>query len=96
MQVENSRDQIDYYQNVGTKLIVTPKCRDQNDVFTIYIYIYIIYNSIVIKEEDLNLNGSYRKSRRCQLSYKILRNYFYLKAKPSLHSFTFLVLFFAT
>ena len=26
-------DQIDRYQNIGTKLTVTPKCRDQNGVF---------------------------------------------------------------
>ena len=33
-QVKNSKDQIDCYQNVGTKLTVTPKCKDQNGVFT--------------------------------------------------------------
>ena len=33
MQVENNRNQIDCYQNVGTKLTVTPKCRDQNGVY---------------------------------------------------------------
>ena len=32
---ENNRDQIDRYQNVGTKLIVTLKCRDQNNVLTV-------------------------------------------------------------
>ena len=30
----NNRDQIDYYQNAVTKLTFTPKCRDQNGVFT--------------------------------------------------------------
>ena len=34
-------DQIDRSKNVETKLTVTPKYRDQNNVFTIYIYIYI-------------------------------------------------------
>jgi len=34
LQVENNRDQIDYYQNVGTKLTVTLKCNDQNCIFT--------------------------------------------------------------
>ena len=33
LQFENNMDQINCYQNVGTKLIVTPKCRDQNRVF---------------------------------------------------------------
>ena len=27
-------DQINYYQNVGTKLTMIPKCKDQNSVFT--------------------------------------------------------------
>ena len=36
----NGKDQIDYYQNVGTKLTVTLKCRDQNGVFALYIYIF--------------------------------------------------------
>jgi len=33
LQVENSGDQINRYKNVGTKLIVTLKCKNQNDVF---------------------------------------------------------------
>ena len=33
LQFENNRDQINCYQNVGTKLIVTPIWRDQNRVF---------------------------------------------------------------
>ena len=37
MQIENNKDKIDYYQNVGTKLTVTPKFRDQNDVSSLYI-----------------------------------------------------------
>ena len=32
-QSSNGRDQIDCSQNVGTKLTVIPKCRDQNGVF---------------------------------------------------------------
>ena len=49
--------QIDHYQNMGTKLTMTPKYRDQNDIFanflilsttldcwiTIYIYIYMLF-----------------------------------------------------
>ena len=34
-------DQIDRPKNVEAKLTVTPKYREQNNVFTIYIYIYI-------------------------------------------------------
>ena len=34
MQVENNKDQIDCYQNIGTKLIVTPKYKDKNSDFT--------------------------------------------------------------
>ena len=37
MQIENNKDKIDYYQSVGTKLTVTAKCRDQNDVSSLYI-----------------------------------------------------------
>ena len=37
MQIENNKDQIDYYQYVGTKLTVIPKCKDQNDVSALYI-----------------------------------------------------------
>ena len=33
-------DQIDRSKNVEVKLTVTPNCRDQNNVLTIYIYIY--------------------------------------------------------
>ena len=30
--------EIDYYQNVGTKLTVTPKCKDLNGVFTYILF----------------------------------------------------------
>ena len=33
MQDENNRDQINCYKNVGTKLTVALKCRDQNSIF---------------------------------------------------------------
>ena len=36
MLVENNKDQIDWHQNIGTKLTVTPKCKDQNGVFAIF------------------------------------------------------------
>ena len=29
-------DQVDYYQNFGTKLIVTPKFRDYNGIFATF------------------------------------------------------------
>ena len=34
IQVKSNMDQIDCYQNVRTKLTITPKYRDQNGVFT--------------------------------------------------------------
>ena len=38
MQIENNRDQIERYQNVGTKLTVTPKFKDQNSVFAKFFF----------------------------------------------------------
>ena len=34
--IENNRNKIDYNQNIGTKLIITSKYRDQNSVFDFY------------------------------------------------------------
>ena len=35
---KNNRDQIDRYQNVRTKLTVTPKYKDQNGVFALIVF----------------------------------------------------------
>ena len=43
MQIENNKDQIDCYQNVGTKLTVTLKCMDQNGVFAKNNLVFLIH-----------------------------------------------------
>ena len=63
----NNKDKIDYYQNVGTKLTVTAKCRDQNDVSSLYINrvtnrSYVYNKKKKKKSSKVNIIGKKKKS----------------------------------
>ena len=72
MQVENNKDQIDCYQNVGTKLTMTLKCRDQNGIFAYkkngIILKYMVYaKSMQVK---VCFSNFFNQGSHC-LSYKL-------------------------
>ena len=74
MQIENNKDKIDYYQSVGTKLTVTAKCRDQNDVSSLYINgvnnrSYVYNKKKKKKSSKVNIIGKKKKaSEQCEVN----------------------------